>query len=92
MGMDSWTRTAAEQKYRARENATKGSPRSAVEKAKDRLAGHKSCACGCGKKGTSFRGGKMYDSACARAQDRMGGPKDRTPPLARSQKHGRWDR
>jgi hypothetical protein len=92
MGVDSWTRTAAEQRYQAREGASKGSPRSAVEKAKDRLAGHKSCACGCGKRGTVFRDRKMYDSACAKAQDRMGGPKDRTPPLARSQKHGRWDR
>jgi hypothetical protein len=92
MGLDSWTRTTTEQKYRARENTPKGPSRSAVEKAKDRLAGHKSCACGCGKKGTVFRNRKMYDSACARAHDRMGGPKDRTPPLARSQKHGRWDR
>jgi hypothetical protein len=64
--------------------------RSMVDKAKDRFAGHKKCACGCGSKGTMFRGGKMYTSSCAKAYDRMGGPKDRTPPLQRRQKTSRW--
>jgi hypothetical protein len=62
----------------------------AHSKLKEKLAGEKKCANGCGKLGVAHHDRKIYCKDCVsyvpKSARRM------TPPLARSQKHGRWDR
>jgi len=95
MGVDAWTRTEHEQKWRDRAakhaaNKSKGDQRSVSEKLKDRWHGtHKRCACGCGKEGTYFRDRKLYNKDCVgrgSGWDKSGLPQDRTPPMSRQRK------
>lgn len=89
MGIDSWTRTPAERRYRAqtpkRGKSWGDRMNDAPRKAKELWNGEgKKCHCGCGKSATAFRGGKMYNKRCVgpgSGWDKSGLPSDRTPPL-----------
>jgi hypothetical protein len=92
MGVDAWTRTPEEQRWRerAKTHEQKGKQRdsrSTADKLKDAWNGEgKKCACGCGsRQATAFRAGKMYDRKCVgrgSGWDKSGLPQDRTPPMS----------
>lgn len=84
MGLDAWTRTPHERALRERadEHARKGTERVPIkEKIRRKWHGEGTCACGCKKPATAFRGGKMYNSGCVGSKwAKAGLPQDRTPP------------
>ena len=94
MGVDAWTRTEHEQKWRARaqkHEAEKGKTfgQKARDAANDLRNGTRRCACGCGKEGTYFRDRKLYNKACVgrgSGWDKSGLPQDRTPPMSRQRR------
>lgn len=106
MGVDAWTRTPHEQKWRERAERYKRNKNRhepfidrAKEYVKNRWNGeHHKCACGCGKSGDMFRDGKHYNARCVSNGSgwaKSGLPKDRTPPMTSSRKrelrkNSRW--
>lgn len=86
MTISGWMDHPYEQKMRARHKEYKaGKGKSPLDKLADKVKdirdGTKRCACGCGKTGDMFRGGRMYNSKCLGSKwESSKLPQDRTPP------------
>lgn len=97
MGIDAWTRSPVERKWRERAEKHKRS-RNRHEPIADRVTDyvrnrwrgtHHKCACACGKAGDMFRDGKRYNARCVgdgSGWGKSGLPQNRIPPLSNQRK------